>query len=67
MFKGASESLKIEDVISQPVTIIDPEKDRQGLAEKVKEKELTALLWPQSTHTWNVVLTGSFQIGKPFP
>jgi transcriptional regulator with PAS, ATPase and Fis domain len=68
MFKGASESLKIEDVISQPVTIIDPEKDRQGLAEKVKEKELTALLWPQSTHTWNVVLTGEFfKSGETIP
>ncbi|MGI6686012.1 MAG: sigma-54 interaction domain-containing protein [Bacillota bacterium] len=60
MYRGASERIKIEDVLSQPVTIIDPELKPEGLKRKIEEEKLAALLWPKTKHTWHVVLSSEF-------
>lgn len=57
MYKGASEKLKIEDLILQPVSIIDPEISRPALENKIEEKQWTAVLWPKSHDSWHVILT----------
>lgn len=50
----------MEDLILQPVTIIDLEKNSEGLEKEIAEKHWAALLWPKSNHTWNVVLTSEY-------
>lgn len=60
MFQSINEKLKMEDLILQPVTIIDLEKNSEGLEKEIAEKHWAALLWPKSNHTWNVVLTSEY-------
>jgi len=57
MYKGASEKLKIEDLVLKPITIIDPKQSTQQLEKEIGEKNFKAILWPQSNNTWYVVLT----------
>ncbi|ATW25028.1 sigma-54 interaction domain-containing protein [Candidatus Formimonas warabiya] len=60
MFKGASETLKIEDLIYQPVALIDPEQSPEVLRFNIREKQLAAMLWPSPDSSWNVVLASEF-------
>ncbi|MEL7566756.1 MAG: sigma 54-interacting transcriptional regulator [Dehalobacterium sp.] len=60
MFKGASEKIRMEDLILKPVAIIDPKQRTQQLKQEIEEKNFKAMLWPKSKKAWYVVLTSEF-------